>query len=262
MPPLQRRFRSAVVREPGDNLALGLTRVDLGPPDIARARDQHARYCAALERCGLALTVLAPDARYADGTFVEDTAIVLDDAALLCRPGAPSRRGETTAIRNALRTLGIAVDVIEGPATLDGGDVCDAGDAWFIGISARTDADAATALSNWLGTRGYRCTAIDIRGMSSILHLKSGIAWLGGRTLLLIDELQSHPAFAGYERILVDADEAYAANAVLVNGHVLIAAGYPKLESRLHALGHRTIALDMSEFARLDGGLSCLSLRI
>lgn len=262
MPGMTRRFHAAIVREPGENLALGLTRVDLGKPDVVLARDQHARYCAALEQCGLEVTVLPADARFPDGTFVEDTAVVLADAAMLCRPGAASRRGETAVIRNALRSRGMQPNSISTPATLDGGDVCEAGDAFFIGVSERTDADAATELSNWLARRGFRCTAIDIRGMPAILHLKSGIAWLGEHTLLVIDDLASHPAFADFERIVVDADEAYAANAVRVNDHVLIASGFPKLESRLRMLGYRTIALDMSEFARLDGGLSCLSLRI
>lgn len=262
MPGASRRFHAAIVREPGENLVLGLTRVDLGKPDIALALAQHARYCAALEQCGLTVTRLPSDARFPDATFVEDTAVILADATMLCRPGAPSRRGETAAIRNALRACGMPVDAITAPGTLDGGDVCEAGNAFFIGISERTDADAATELSNWLGARGYRCTAIDIRGMPSILHLKSGIAWLGGNTLLMIEELAAHPAFDGFERIVVDRDEAYAANAVRVNDHVLIAGGHPRLDARLQALDYRVIALDMSEFARLDGGLSCLSLRL
>ena len=102
---------------------------------------------------------------------------------------------------------------------------------------------------------------MDVRGLDSILHLKSGLSFLGGRRLLLIEELAAHPAFASFDRVVVERDEAYAANAIEVNGRIVVAAGHPRLEARLRALGCELLVLDMSEFAKMDGGLSCLSLR-
>jgi dimethylargininase len=254
-------FRHAIARLPGANYADGLTRVDLGAPSFELTLAQHAAYCTALRDAGLELTVLPADPRYPDGTFVEDTAVVLAEGAILTRPGAPSRLGEAAAIEPVLRARFPALATIEAPGTVDGGDICEAGRHVFIGLSARTNEHGARQLARWLQTQGYGASTVDIRGLDSILHLKSGIACLGGERLLLIAELAAHPAFAGHERVVVDADEAYGANAVQVNGTVLLASGHPKLAARLRALGYRLRELDMSEFAKLDGGLSCLSLR-
>jgi dimethylargininase len=254
-------FRHAIARLPGANYAEGLTRVDLGAPSFELTLAQHAAYCDALRAAGLRLTVLPADARYPDGTFVEDTAIVLAEGAILTRPGAPSRLGEAAAIEPALRTHFPALARIEAPGCVDGGDICEAGRHVFIGLSARTNEEGARQLAQWLQSLGYSASTVDIRGLDSILHLKSGIARLAGERLLLIEELAAHPAFADYERAVVEADEAYGANAVQVNDVVLLASGHPKLAATLRGLGYRLHELDMSEFAKLDGGLSCLSLR-
>jgi dimethylargininase len=254
-------FRHAIARLPGANFVQGLTRVDLGPPSLDLALEQHARYCDALRTCGLAVEVLAADPDHPDACFVEDCAIVLDEGAILTRPGAPSRAGEVASLASALRAHYGEPARIQAPATLDGGDICEAGRHVFIGVSHRTNEAGASQLAHWLAALGYGSAIVDIRGIDSILHLKSGIAHLAGDRLLLIDELADHPAFASCERIVVAPDEAYGANAVQVNDRVLIARGHPRLESRLHELGYDAIALDMSEYAKLDGGLSCLSLR-
>lgn len=254
-------FQHAIVRLPGAALADGLTRVDLGPPDLALAERQHAAYCDALRRAGLDVTVLPADEAYPDGTFVEDTAIVLPEGAILTRPGAPSRAGEVAAVGAALALHYPALAQIDAPGTVDGGDICVAGRRVFIGRSARTNAEGAAQLARWLAGLGYDSVEVDITGIGSILHLKSGMAAIAGGRLLLIEALASHPAFAAYEPLVVEADEAYAANAVQVNGMVFVAAGYPRLAARLTALGYAIEVLDMSEYAKLDGGLSCLSLR-
>ena len=254
-------FQHAIVRLPGANFAQGLTRIDQGTPDLARALAQHRGYCEALRDCGLSLNTLPADARYPDGTFVEDTAVLLPEGAILTRPGAASRLGEVDAIRGALNSHYPHVVEIEAPGTLDGGDICEASRHVFIGLSERTNAAGAAQLTRWLAMHGYGADTIDIRGMRSILHLKSGLAHLDGGRLLLIDELLDHPAFSRFERIRVAADEAYGANAVQVNERVLIASGHPQLEARLRALGYDPLTLEMSEFAKMDGGLSCLSLR-
>lgn len=254
-------FKHAIVRLPGFNFADGLTRVDLGLPVLARVLEQHARYCEALQQCGLALTVLPADPDYPDGTFVEDTAIVLPEGAILTRPGAPSRQGEVEAIRTALDNHYPALAEIVAPGSVDGGDICEAGRHVFIGLSHRSNADGAGQLGHWLAGQGYSSCTVDVRAMEAILHLKSGMSWLGDGRLLVIAELAGHPALAAFEQVVVDADEAYAANAVRVNDHVLLASGYPRLQARLQGLGYSCLPLDMSEFARMDGGLSCLSLR-
>lgn len=254
-------FRHAITRLPGASFTHGLTRVDLGPPDLARALDQHAAYCAALRAAGLAVTTLPADEAYPDGTFVEDTAVVLPEGALLTRPGAESRAGEVEAIAAALQPHHPVLTRMQAPGTLDGGDICVHGRHVFIGRSARTDADGAAQLARWLAARGYTSVEVDIGGIDAILHLKSGLATLAGNRLLLIEELAGHPAFAGYECLVVEADEAYAANAVQVNDVVFVAAGYPQLTAMLSRHGYRPVALEMSEYAKLDGGLSCLSLR-
>lgn len=254
-------FTRAILRTPGANYADGLTRVDLGPPSFELTLAQHAAYCDALREAGLQLTVLPADPEHPDGTFVEDTAIVLAEGAILTRPGAPSRLGEVTAVAEALRAFHPALASIEAPGFVDGGDICEAGRHVFIGLSERTNEAGAAQLADWLAGQGYSASTVDVRGMQSILHLKSGIACLTGERLLLIRELADHPAFEGYDRVIVDDDEAYGANAVQVNDVVLLASGHPKLAAVLRGLGYRLHELDMSEFAKLDGGLSCLSLR-
>ena len=254
-------FRSAIVRPPGPNFAAGLTSESLGPPDVALALAQHARYCDALQRCGLHLTRLPADPRHPDACFVEDTAVLLPRCVVITRPGAVSRRGETAAIRDSLAQQGIPLQTIVEPGTVDGGDICEAGEHVFIGISARTNAAGAAQLARLLQAAGHTTSEVDIRDIPGILHLKSGLSWLGDGRLLLIAALADHAAFAAHERVCVESDEAYAANAVRVNDHVLVAAGYPRTAARLRELGHALIELDMSEFRKMDGGLSCLSLR-
>jgi dimethylargininase len=254
-------FRHAIARLPGPNFVEGLTRVDQGAPSLDLALQQHARYCAVLRDCGLDVELLPADSAHPDACFVEDCAIVLSGAAILTRPGAASRSGEVASLEPALRRVFPAPAQIDAPGTVDGGDICIAGRHVFIGVSHRTNDAGAAQLAQWLQTSGYTSVTVDIREIDSILHLKSGLAHLAGDRLVLIPELAGHLAFAGFDRVVIDAEEAYAANALQVNDRVLVASGFPRIEARLRALGYRIEALDMSEYAKLDGGLSCLSLR-
>jgi dimethylargininase len=255
------RFRRAVVRPPCSRFAEGLTAQNLGKPDLERALEQHERYCTALERCGLSLTRLEPDDRYPDSTFVEDTAILTPSAALLARPGAASRTGEVEGVASALASFYPQLSSIRAPGSLDGGDVCLADGHFLIGISDRTNAEGARQLARWAEDWGFSSVTVDIREMRGLLHLKSGLAYLGQGKMAVIGVLSDHPALAGYDRVPVPEGEAYAANCILVNGRVLVASGFPDFEAALRSQGCEVLTLDMSEFRKMDGGLSCLSLR-
>jgi dimethylargininase len=262
------QFTRAIVRPPSPTFADGLTTVDLGKPNYDRALHQHEKYCNALTACGLSLSRLDPDADYPDSTFVEDTALITPRGAILTRPGAESRAGEVTAIERVLSEFFPELKRIDAPGTVDSGDVCEAGNHFFIGVSRRTNEAGAQQLTKLLSELDYTSSLIDIREIGNILHLKSGIAFLksgiaflGDDRLVVIDELARRPEFSELELIRIPPGEEYAANCLLVNDRVLIAAGFPSFEERLVSLGFETVALDMSEFQKMDGGLSCLSLR-
>jgi len=254
-------FTKAIVRQPAANFADGLTTVDFGVPDYQKTLEQHEKYCAALEKCGLAHTHLPADPRYPDSTFVEDTAILTEKGAILTHPGAESREGETADMKATLLKIYPDLAEIRAPGTMDGGDICEAGSHFFIGISLRTNEAGGQQLADWLTSKGYTSSFVDIRQTKGILHLKSGISYIGENRLVVIDSLMAHPAFVGYEMVRVAPEEEYAANCVRVNDYVLMAAGYPKFEATLRGLGYQPLALDMSEYRKMDGGLSCLSLR-
>jgi len=254
-------FTKAIVRPPGANYATGLTTVDLGAPDLERALKQHEAYCDTLESCGLNVIRLAADEDHPDSTFVEDTAVLTARGAVITRPGAPSRRNETNNIAPVIRDYFSRVHLIEEPGTVDGGDICEAGEHFFIGVSLRTNEHGARQLAGFFESFGYSSSLIDIRRVSNILHLKSGLAYLGGGQLVLIDALRGLNEFSGYDLVCLDSSEHYAANCLEINGKVLIADGFPATRRELEHRGYQTIALDMSEFQKMDGGLSCLSLR-
>jgi dimethylargininase len=254
-------FTRAIVRPPSENLAEGLTSVDLGKPNYELALEQHEAYCRALENCDLRLTRLAADERYPDSTFVEDTAVLTERGAVITRPGAASRVGEIDEIKNVLRDHYAQDCEIREPGTLDGGDVCEADRNFFIGVSHRTNEAGAKQLAAFLAEFGYGSALIDIRGLSNILHLKSGLAYLGGNRLLVIEELKGFQQFSSHDLFGIATTEMYGANCLLINDRVLIASGFPSLRRQLKSFSYETIALDMSEFQKMDGGLSCLSLR-
>ncbi len=220
---------------------------------------QHARYCDALRACGLALTSLEVDPDYPDSTFVEDTAVLTAHSAILTRPGALSREGEVAAIRQAVSRFFPTTLKIEAPGTVDGGDICEAENHFFLGLSQRTNEEGVRQLAAHLAREGYTSSVIDVRRMNSILHLKSGVSYIGNNTLVVMEEMAT--LFAGYELIRVAEEESYAANCIRVNERVLVAAGYPRLTAELSARGFHPLELEMSEFQKMDGGLSCLSLR-
>jgi dimethylargininase len=248
-------------------MVAGLTaHPELGRPDYSLALAQHAAYVAALEDCGLEVAIYPADEDYPDSCFIEDVAVCTGKFALVTRPGAPTRRGETAGIEAILGRHYGDIVVISAPGSLEGGDVMMVGDCFYIGLSSRTNAEGARQFIAALERRGYRGITV---ALPPTLHLKTGLSWLGkdGREgpLLVTEAFAREPLFSALPKILVDEDEAYAANSLRVNDAVLLPAGYPKTAAALRAAaktgGFRVLEVDTSEFRKLDGGLSCLSLR-
>jgi dimethylargininase len=254
-------FKCGIVRRPGSNFADGLTSVELGVPDYGKALEQWEAYCAALESCGLQLTRLEADLRYPDSTFVEDAAVLTPCGAMLTRPGAESRLGEVAAIAETVRGFYAGAEEIVAPGTLDGGDICETETHVFLGLSHRTNEEGARQLAAHLAKEGYSSSTVDVRGMASILHLKSGISYIGENTLVVMEEMAGDKQFCEFQLVRVGVEESYGANCVRVNDRVLVAAGFPKLVGELETCGFAPLVLEMSEFQKMDGGLSCLSLR-
>lgn len=256
------RFTRAVVCPPAGSFAQGLTTAAMGAPDLSVARAQHLAYVRALEAQGVAITSLPADPLHPDSTFVEDTAVVTRHGAMVTNPGAATRRGEVPAMEAALRKRFGEVARIVAPGTLDGGDVCQAGEHFFIGLSERTNGEGAAQLTAWLQPQGYVVSTIDIGGDDNLLHLKSGMSYLGDKHIVAGSAIAAHPSLVGFAVIVVPDDELYAANCVRVNDAVLMPAGFPGLAGRIRALGHKVVPMEMSEFRKMDGGPSCLSIRI
>jgi dimethylargininase len=252
------QFRKALARRPCRNLAKGLSTAGLGPPDYGKALAQHAAYVEALEACGLAVTVLEAEERFPDSVFIEDTAVVCERTAVITRPGAPSRLGEEASVAAALASFYPRLESLLSPATLEGGDVMRAGDRFYVGLSSRTNEEGARQLAALLRRHGYEVVAVPLR---EVLHLKTGVAYLEEGRLLAAGELFGHSRLAGFHLIPVPAGEDYAANSLWLNGRVLVPDGFPATRKAIERAGCETIAVDVSEFRKLDGGLSCLSLR-
>jgi len=251
-------FSRAIVRPPCASFAEGISAANAGPPDLKLALEQHERYCDALRACGLQVTCLQPDPRYPDGTFVEDTAVVTERGAILARPGAPSRTGEVAGIGAALGPYFSDLAQIAAPGTLDGGDICQVDEHFLIGVSARTNEQGAAQLAACLRTWNYTASILDIRADPKLLHLKTGIAYLGEGVGVVLEGESGAPF---RDVVVVSAAEGYAANCVRINDAVLLAAGYPRVQDALQRRGYKLLILQMSEFRKMDGGLSCLSLR-
>jgi dimethylargininase len=247
-------YTKAIVRRPGRNFAKGITTSNLGKPDFEKALEQHSAYCEALKGCGLELIVLEADERYPDGCFVEDTAIVTGEVAVIARPGAVSRMGEEAEISEILSEFR-KIETIKLPGTLDGGDVLRVENHFFIGISGRTNRDGARQLSAILSKYGYTASETEV-GLG--LHLKSGIAYLGKGNLICVEGFSKIAGSSGI--IISDQEESYSANCLRVNDFLLIPSGFPNSKKKIVELGYNIIELNMSEFRKMDGGLTCLSL--
>ncbi len=251
-------FSQAIVRTPCKNMINGITSADLGKPDYARALVQHQRYIDALKQCGLQVTILDPDETYPDATFVEDTALITPGCSIITNPGAASRKGEIQAIAPVLEGLDRPVKRITAPGTLDAGDVMMVDNHYYIGLSERTNTEGARQLTAILNDYGMTASTIKL---TKVLHLKTGLAYLENNYLAATGEFLDHPDFQQYTILEIAAEESYAANCVWINGHVLVPSGHPAARKTIETAGYHVLTVNVSEFQKLDGGLSCLSLR-
>ncbi len=251
-------FKNVIVKTPGESYLNGLTTSDLGKPVFEKLLEQHKSYIEALEKCGVTVTHLPANEEFPDSTFVEDAAVLTPDFAVITNPGADSRNGEIIEIESALKGFYDKFYYITAPGTLDGGDILQAENQFYIGISERTNEQGALQLKELLEKEGFEATIIPLK---EFFHLKTGIAYLGDNRMVVAGEFVNHPAFESYDKIVIGKEDEYSANCIRVNDFVILPAGFEATKRKFIEAGYQTIELDMSEVQKHDGGLSCLSLR-
>ncbi len=233
-----------------------LTHLARSPVDVALAREQHRRYVEMLASLGCRIIELAAEPELPDSVFVEDTAIVLDEIALITRPGAESRRPETLSVAATLERYRPCA-AITSPGTLDGGDVLRVGYRLFVGQSSRSNADGIRQLAAAAGPHGYEVMPVKVRGC---LHLKSAVTQVGPDTLLINDDWVDRSAWPGMRFVAVAPDEPHAANALCIGDAVVHAESGPRTRARLEAAGLRVLPVDVSEMEKAEGAVTCCSV--
>ena len=251
-------FSKAIVRTPCKNMVNGLTEAQLGIPDYNTALLQHKEYIDALEYCGLEVNVLPANEDYPDSTFVEDTALLTPKVAIITNPGATSRKGEAAEIREAIESYFKVIETIVNPGTIEAGDIMMVDSFFYIGLSNRTNNEGARQMLEILRSYGMDGKTVALK---EFLHLKSGLSYLEENRLLISGEFLQMQIFENFEHLRLPIQESYASNSVWINEKVLVPHGFPIASEKIQELGYETIVLDVSEFQKLDGGLSCLSLR-
>lgn len=247
----------ALTREISPALAeCELTHLARTPIDVERARQQHAAYEHALAEAGCEVRRLPADDGMPDSVFIEDTAVVLDEVAVITRPGAPSRRTETAAVEDALAAHRPLVR-IQAPGTLDGGDVLVADRTVFVGRSARTNEAGIGQMRDALAPFGYEVRAVPVDGC---LHLMTAVTRVADGVLLINRDWAPANASAGWELVDIDPAEPFAANALLVVGRVIYPTDFPRTLERLRARGIDVLPVPADELAKAEGGVTCCSL--
>ena len=247
----------AIVRRTSAALAeCALTFLERQKIDVARAERQHAAYVAALRNLGVEVMVLPPEVELPDAVFVEDTALVLDECAVIMRPGIDSRQGETTAIVQALSDVRPLV-TISGPGTAEGGDILRIGRTIFVGRTPRTNDEGIRQLTAAVEPHGYEVVPVTPHGC---LHLKSAVTYAGMETVVVNPEWVDVDLLSRWQCVPVAPEEPYAANVLVVGATVHTAASAPTTRRKLDALGFDTRELDTSEFEKAEAALTCLSL--
>ena len=247
----------ALTREPARSMeACELTYREREPIDAAVAAEQHRAYCDAIRSCGAEVVTLPPVDELPDSVFVEDTVVVLDELAVLTRPGVESRRAEVEIIEPEVARLRRKVVRIEAPATLEGGDVIRVGHTLFVAFSSRTNWEGFTALLELVAPHGYRVCGV---GLFDCLHLKTGCTALNNRIVLANPDMVDIDSF-GCEVLLVDEAEPFAANVLRVGNSLLVGEEFPRTARMLADRGFDVRKVNVSEFAKAEGGLTCMSL--
>lgn len=251
-------FTHALVRVPTLNMGEGITTQQLGIPDFELVLTQHAAYCEALRWCGLKVTILTGDEAYPDGCFVEDAAVIYGDLVVITQPGAASRRGETVAIQQFFHDCPLVV--LQNDEYLDGGDVLFCADRVLIGLSERTNWQGATRLKNAL--QEYRASLrVDFVPVEGVLHLKTGITELAPGVIIRSPDFATDYSFDFADVYVVPQAEKHGGHVLPINDAVLIHAGNPRVRELANRYYLRVIEIPMSEFEKMDGGVTCLSLR-
>jgi dimethylargininase len=249
----------AITREISPRFAeCELTHIERTPIDLELARLQHHAYVRMLRELGCDVTELPAEADLPDSVFVEDTAFILPELAVITRPGADSRKPETDSIIQALTPL-IKMVCVQEPATVDGGDVLVLGKRIFIGLSTRSNQEAVEQLNERLAEYGYSVTGIKLH---DCLHLKSAVSRVDEKTLLINTNWADPSCFEGFDLIEVDLSEPQAANCLPIGGSIIFPSAFPKTAARLEARGYQVITLDISELAKAEGAVTCCSLII
>ncbi len=252
-------FARAVTRRPAASVVDGLRAKDIGTPDLQGMLAAHDAYVAALRSTGAEVTVLDALAAYPDAQFVEDTALCLPQGAILMRPGAPSRAGEVAEMAPTLRALCADVREIKGPGHVEGGDILVTSKEILVGRSDRTDAEGVAELAKIAAEWGH--TLHEVFTPEGVLHFKTDCSLMDGDTILSTKRLDASGCFKGYRVLHVPEGEEAAANAIRFNNLVLMADGFPRTAEMLDKAGYEVAQIDNRDCAKLDGGMSCLSLR-
>ncbi len=233
-----------------------LTHLARSPISVDVARAQHHAYERLLASLGCDVRRVAPAPAHPDAVFIEDTAVVFDEIAVITRPGAASRRDETLAVEAVLAALRPVAHIV-APGTLDGGDVLTVGRRVYVGRTDRTNDEAISQLRSMLAPHGYEVKGVDVTGC---LHLKTAVTAVDDATVLLNPEWVSPAAFAHCRVMEVDPSEPMAANVLRVGDQLVYGASYPRTQARLEQLGHVLHTVDASELAKAEGAVTCCSL--
>lgn len=245
--------KRAIVREPGKSFLKCISSHPLRDTiNKSRAIKQHSKYCQVLSDLGLELIKL-PAINYPDSCFVEDTVVIHNEKALITRMGALSRRGEEESIEKLLNEY-LEVKKATAPATIEGGDVIHLEYQFICGITQRTNIDGINQMSEWLDI------PVKICADPMIIHLKSYVTYLGNNTVITTKSYFDHPVFTSFEKLTVKDEERYAANTLTIGETVLMAKGYPNTHKMIITAGFDIITLEMSEFEKCEGALTCLSI--
>lgn len=253
------RFTHAITRCPSASIIAGLRAVDVGPPNLALLQAHHADYVAALRSTGATVVELESLDAYPDSVFVEDTALCLSKGAVVMRPGAPTRLGEAAEMAPHLAALFDRVVRIAGPGFIEGGDILTTEAEILVGRSARTNAEGIAELIRLVTPWGY--TVREVFTPAGILHFKTDCSLLDAQTILSTPRLSASGCFKGYRVIHTIEGEEACANTIRFNDLVIMPAGFPHTAETLSKAGYKVRLIGNSECAKLDGGMSCLSLR-